>query len=356
MHLNTCKVLCCPGCHGTLEPAGFNGAFIEEGVLACSACQRKYPVRGGIPIFLGDQLSVKSTGDAFSALDEDSRQKVLQREWHDRARLDESYKRAAYGSRTLYSYLLYYEMREMEHLFAREPYSRVANICAGHGFELEFLSKFCNNILAVDISWNSLRLALDRASELGVNVEAVCADAENLPLRDGSFNLVFAHHSLHHLPRPIRGLEEMMRISQHHVAFVEPAKGLMRTLLTHLGIKPEVEESGNFVYEFGVKDIQAICSNQHQCVRYFHKWLITGLADEPAWFRSLDSSRITPLLCGAISFGNRILGNLLGTKCSFLLEVDDRRAAALPFSSRSTAGEAERENSRFAREAQPGRR
>jgi len=319
MRLDTCDLLCCPACHKVFDPVGCTGGVIEDGTLTCSSCQKDYPVRGGIPIFLGDRISAESRSSSFTTFDEHTRQKVLQREWHDRENFDRSYKRVAYGSKSFFAYLLYYQMREMENLFAQDQYSRVANICAGHGFELEFLSRFCRNILAVDISWNSLQVALKRARELGLTVEAVCADAENLPLRNDSFDLVFAHHSLHHLPRPLRGLQEMLRISRYRVAMSEPAKGLTRTMLTRLGIKPKVEESGNFVYEFDLKDVEALCSNQHR-LRYFHKCLVTGPADEPAWFRRFDTWHITPVLCGAISLGNYVSGKLLGTKCSLLLE------------------------------------
>lgn len=337
MQLNTCEILCCPGCRRALDPVGATRGFIDEGALRCSSCEREYPIHCGIPIFLGDLLSVKAAEKDFAALDEHSKQKVLQREWHDRENFDRSYKRADYASRTFFSYLLYYQMREMERLLSQARYSRVANICAGHGFELEFLSRFCRDIVAVDISWNSLRVALNRACELGLNVEAVCADAENLPLRDGTFDLVFTHHSLHHLPRPVRGLEEMIRVTSHGIAVCEPVKGFARTVLTRSGVKAQFEESGNFVYELDPRDVEILCTNQHLRLRYFQKCLITGPADEPAWFRRLDSWHITPVLCGAISLGNRILGNLLGTKCSLLLERDGDVAGS-PFSPELCSG------------------
>jgi ubiquinone/menaquinone biosynthesis C-methylase UbiE/uncharacterized protein YbaR (Trm112 family) len=326
MQSDTCEVLCCPACHSSLNPVGMSRGSIEEGALTCSSCRRDYAVRQGIPIFLDDHLCAQPAGANFVALDQPTRQKVLQREWHDRERLDLGYKRADYRSDTLFSYLLYYQMRAMENRLSRSRYASVANIGAGHGFELEFLSRFCRRILAVDISWNSLKLALSRGRELDLPVEAVCADAENLPLRDLSFDFVFTHHSLHHLPNPVQGLKEMIRVSSHSVAVLEPAKGLTRSVLTTLGIKPQVEESGNFVYEFGLQDVEALCSNEHLKLQYFQKSLITGPADEPAWFRRLDSWHITPVLCRTISLGNRILGNLLGTKCSFVLEKNRKHA------------------------------
>src|SRR5260370_23988766 len=131
MQLNTVDVLCCPVCHGRLAPIGSAGDFIEEGALTCSSCRKEYPVRGGIPVFLDDHLSAESSGTDFAALDEHSRQKVLQRAWHDRERLDHGYKRVGYGSRTFFAYLLYYQMHAVEHLFAQTRYSHVAHIGAG---------------------------------------------------------------------------------------------------------------------------------------------------------------------------------------------------------------------------------
>jgi len=355
MHVNTCEILCCPTCRGTVEPVGFARGFLEEGALICRSCHTEYPVRAGIPIFIGANLSVDSTGDGFSEMNEEIRQKVLQREWHDRERLDREYKRAAYGSQTLFSFVLYYQMREAFPLLATGKTSLVANICAGHGFELEFLSKFSGSIVAIDISWNSLRLALERARELGLKVEAICADAENLPLRDNSFDLVFTHQSLHHLPRPLRGLEEMLRTSRRRVACFEPAKGVTRTVLTALGIKPAVEESGNFVYEFDLRSVEKVSSKQNVRLQHFRKCLITGLADEPDWFHRMDSLHLTPLLRGAVTFANRLVGNLLGTKCTVILEKDSRGPAAIPFSSVSPTGAGMLETSHYAQEVQPAK-
>src|SRR5258708_19086211 len=117
MQLNTVGVLCCPVCRKTLDPIGGTGGVIEEGALRCSSCQKEYPVRGGIPVFLSEHLSVKPEEQAFTALDQHSRQKVLQREWHDRERLDHSYKRVAYGSARFSFHFLFYLIHSSVHLF-----------------------------------------------------------------------------------------------------------------------------------------------------------------------------------------------------------------------------------------------
>ena len=328
MLVSTCELLRCPACKsGRLNPEGVSGDFIEEGSLKCARCGKNYDVRNGIPVFLNERLSTSSEDANFANLDEVSQQKIKQLEWHDTAHIEEDFKNTKYEhgkypyrSHTLFAYLLHYQLKEVEGLLTDGRYQRIANLCSGHGFELEYLSQFGQNILALDISWNSLRRARENGRALGMNIEAVCCDAENLPLRDSSFDFVLTHHSFHHLPQPLLGLEEMARISSYRMAFFEPAKGIMRTFVKKLGLKPETEESGNEVYEFGREEIEKFCAQRNLILRHFHKCLITSPASEPAWFRQVDASRITPIVRGVISAANQGFGNLIGTKCSVVLE------------------------------------
>src|SRR5712692_7139339 len=112
----------------------------------------------------------------------------------------------------------------------------------------------------------------------------------------------------------------MVRISNSRVAFFEPAKGVMRHLVRALGIKPEVEESGNAVYEFSRQEVRELCRETGARIRHFHKCLITGPTSEPKLFKKLDEKRITPALCSTITFANRLVGGVIGTKCSVVLE------------------------------------
>ena len=50
------------------------------------------------------------------------------------------------------------------------------------------------------------------AAELGLEVETVCAEAETLPFADASFDLVFGHAVLHHIPDLERAFAEFRRV------------------------------------------------------------------------------------------------------------------------------------------------
>ena len=50
------------------------------------------------------------------------------------------------------------------------------------------------------------------AAELGLEVETACTDAESLPFADQSFDLVFGHAILHHIPNLGRAFAEFHRV------------------------------------------------------------------------------------------------------------------------------------------------
>jgi SAM-dependent methyltransferase len=65
---------------------------------------------------------------------------------------------------------------------------------------------------ATDISAGMLRQLDSTARRLGLAVETVRADAEQLPFEDETFDLVLGHAVLHHLPRLERALSEFRRV------------------------------------------------------------------------------------------------------------------------------------------------
>jgi ubiquinone/menaquinone biosynthesis C-methylase UbiE len=63
-----------------------------------------------------------------------------------------------------------------------------------------------------DISPGMLAALSANAASLGLDVETVPADAENLPFADGSFDLVLGHAILHHIPDLPRAFDEFARV------------------------------------------------------------------------------------------------------------------------------------------------
>src|SRR3954452_11956607 len=82
------------------------------------------------------------------------------------------------------------------------PFGRSLEIGAGTGyFTLNLLrGGVVREAVARDISPGMLATLQPNAQRLGVEVEPRAADAEALPFEDESFDLVFGHAVLHHLP------------------------------------------------------------------------------------------------------------------------------------------------------------
>ena len=62
---------------------------------------------------------------------------------------------------------------------------------------------------ALDLSEEMIK---ETAERLGSSVNAVAGDAEDMPLKSGSYDIVTCNMSLHHHPHPVKSLGEMHRI------------------------------------------------------------------------------------------------------------------------------------------------
>jgi ubiquinone/menaquinone biosynthesis C-methylase UbiE len=93
-------------------------------------------------------------------------------------------------------------------------FARALEIGAGTGyFSLNLLrAGVIGSAVASDISPGMLRALSASAEELGLSVETVACDASSLPFEDDSFDLVFGHAVLHHLPDLAGAFREFRRV------------------------------------------------------------------------------------------------------------------------------------------------
>jgi ubiquinone/menaquinone biosynthesis C-methylase UbiE len=94
------------------------------------------------------------------------------------------------------------------------PYARSLEIGAGTGyFSLNMLQAgIVGEATCTDISPGMLSALEGNAARLGLQVRTAACDAAALPFEDGSFDLVFGHAVLHHLPELDRAFAEFHRV------------------------------------------------------------------------------------------------------------------------------------------------
>jgi ubiquinone/menaquinone biosynthesis C-methylase UbiE len=94
------------------------------------------------------------------------------------------------------------------------PFGDALEIGAGTGyFSLNLMqSGAIARATATDISPGMLATLEENAERLGLNVKTAAAEAETLPFADGSFDLVFGHAVLHHIPDLEQAFSEFARV------------------------------------------------------------------------------------------------------------------------------------------------
>lgn len=99
--------------------------------------------------------------------------------------------------------------------FARKGRS-ILEIGCGLGSDSRYIAKKGANIISLDLSPNNVFLATKGMRLFGFNPKGVCADAEHLPFKDNSFDIVYSFGVLHHTPDTQRALNEVNRILKHN--------------------------------------------------------------------------------------------------------------------------------------------
>lgn len=121
-----------------------------------------------------------------------------------------------------------------------------------------------NTVVASDLQCSSL----DYSKRRGLIDNYLTLDLEKMNLDDNTYNYIFCKESLHHLPKPYLGLYEMLRVASNGVLLIEPAgiqpKTFFGTLLLavlRLFRKRSIffEESGNYVFELRIAEIEQFC-------------------------------------------------------------------------------------------------
>ena len=141
-----------------------------------------------------------------------------------------------------------------------EQDDRILDVGCGTGFSIEGLVQYSDDIHGIDQSRHQLEKSIGKFGESG-SVELHRGDAERLPFRDDSFDIVWSSGSIEYWPNPVEALHEFRRITKpgNPVLVVgpdEPQNAILRRISNRIMLFYGEKEADRMFSEAGFRDIE----------------------------------------------------------------------------------------------------
>ncbi len=193
MDAKTAALLCDPLTKDALEPVAADGRQF----LVNRRTGKRYPVIDGIPVFV-------ETGELAG-------RNLQFRHLYDRVAI-------FYDVQShIYAFLSRQNLRKLRSGFLAElecrSGDRVLEVSVGTGLNLPLLPKGIE-FYGLDLSWGMLEKCRRNLRRWGLQVELFCGEGENLPFRDGSFDVVFQLGGLNFFNDKEKAIREMIRVAK----------------------------------------------------------------------------------------------------------------------------------------------
>jgi ubiquinone/menaquinone biosynthesis C-methylase UbiE/uncharacterized protein YbaR (Trm112 family) len=199
MRRSALEIMCCPRCHSSLslESDGDDGSF-DEGILLCSACERDYPVKDGIPHFI-------ETKD----LDGPNRRFARGYNWFSRL----------YPLFTKIGFLGFGgERKARKEVLDRLELNggSLLEVSIGTGGNLPFLFETgcVGDVYGLDISAGQLARCQNLVARRGWPVDLFLGTAEALPFETASFDCVLHIGGINFFSGKKQAIDEMIRVAR----------------------------------------------------------------------------------------------------------------------------------------------
>ena len=108
--------------------------------------------------------------------------------------------------------------------------TKVLDVGCGSGFFGYYFSKFCD---VTELDYSKYMLLMNPSEKL------IQANAENLPFKDDTFDVVFSSALLHHVQSPEKILREYKKVSKKFVVIIEPNRNNPFMLIFSMMINEE---------------------------------------------------------------------------------------------------------------------
>jgi len=205
----------CPTCSSVFTAEAFvsESDGILEGALHCR-CQTVVPIVGGIPRFLKDwpqqfpEFATRYRGRFDEDLDRASGAENWFQRWQERTRKSFGYQWTVFG-RMVCDFRMNF-LNYVHPLTSGDFAGRLGlDVGCGFGRHIFNAAGLGAEMVGVDLS-RAIDVAARNTKELA-GVHLIQADLYRLPLRPGTFDLVYSLGVLHHLPDPQGGFEAIVQ-------------------------------------------------------------------------------------------------------------------------------------------------
>jgi len=205
MQYESLELLCCPVCKGTLFFEGEkNGELIRQGNLCCRKCAKFYPVETNIPRFV--------TRESLYGFN-----KRFERAYNRLSRFYDSAFTKAYLNRHFWPVSGEEKARKevIERLEIYES-SKILETSIGTGDNIPHLARCAHEIriYGLDISQGMLAQCMRNLKKWKIEADLFLGNAEHLPFRDGSFDVVFHVGGINFFGEKRKAVEEMIRVAR----------------------------------------------------------------------------------------------------------------------------------------------
>jgi ubiquinone/menaquinone biosynthesis C-methylase UbiE len=205
MKLSSLPLLRCPYCGGELVFEGQpDGDRLLFGLLVCQQCQRRFPIKAGIPNFI--------TNDELSGLNRKyARLYNLISPFYDA-----NFFIANYVRRQFFPAGEEKSRREIVDRLEIAPGNRILETGIGTGANIPYLLAAANDleIFGLDIAPRMLQQCKRRQQTWGVELELFLAKSETLPYKDETFDVVFHVGGINAFSGKEQAITEMIRVAK----------------------------------------------------------------------------------------------------------------------------------------------
>lgn len=289
MKLDLLDLICCPTCYHSLEVVGPPRELIVDGNLKCTHCGTEYSVKKGMPfLHKNDETWEPKAKEAQGWVELWKEQGIYEKALET----EDSFKLPYLGGE------LWDEVARMfdigVHALRLNGSETILDLGAGQGWAAKYFAlRGCRSV-AIDILPDE-RLGLGRAraimDQAGTYFETVIGDNENLPFKEGVFDIVFSCGSLHHsldMIGLLRSARRVLKRGGRLVAVGEPAitvfdreKDVQATLReTEVGIverRPTVMHYCLYLRLAGFSNIEIDCFETYEADQARAKeWMVAA--------------------------------------------------------------------------------